>query len=277
MANRQFNINFNSLNKVNAKIRYVTSAIYDKDWSSIMHSHPFTELFYVTKGEGKFHIEDKFFDVKEDDMIIVNANVTHAESSKNNQPFEYIVLGIDDISIITDSSENHNYYSIYNYVDYKHEILFYLKTLLIEASNKSEYYESIIQNILEILIINIIRRNKNKLTLNSTKEVNQNCEFIKKYLEDNYLEDINLDMLCKKTYMNKYYIVHSFKKYLGKTPIAYLNEFRLNKAANLLTSTDYSIAQITTSIGMNNQSYFSQAFKKMFNISPIEYRLKNKK
>lgn len=277
MANRQFNINFNSLNKVNAKIRYVTSAIYDKDWSSIMHSHPFTELFYVTKGEGKFHIEDKSFDVKEDDMIIVNANVTHAESSKNNQPFEYIVLGIDDISIINDSSENHNYYSIYNYVDYKHEILFYLKTLLIEASNKSEYYESIIQNILEILIINIIRRNKNKLTLNSTKEVNQNCEFIKKYLEDNYLEDINLDMLCKKTYMNKYYIVHSFKKYLGKTPIAYLNEFRLNKAANLLTSTDYSIAQITTSIGMNNQSYFSQAFKKMFNISPIEYRLKHKK
>ena len=51
-----------------------------------MHMHPFTELFYVVSGEGLFLIEDKSFTVKQDDLVIVNANILHTESSKDANP-----------------------------------------------------------------------------------------------------------------------------------------------------------------------------------------------
>ncbi|MEG0564536.1 helix-turn-helix domain-containing protein, partial [Anaerorhabdus sp.] len=82
----------------------------------------------------------------------------------------------------------------------------------------------------------------------------------------------NLDELAKISYINKYYLVHSFKKYAGMTPINYLNYKRLKEACMLLRTTNHSIAQIASIIGMSSQSYFCQSFKKQYQMSPNEYR-----
>lgn len=269
MANKLYEINDIGLSNINAKLIYVTSANYDSDWSSILHSHPFTELFYVIKGRGRFHVEKEIYDVKEDDLVIVNANVMHTESSKDEEPLEYIVLGIEGISLF--SNENYSH-SIHNYEDFKHEILFYIKTILKEAEAKSEYYNVISQNLLEILLINVIRRTKTKLEIEDSKKHNHECAYIKNYIDVHYRENITLDILSEISYMNKFYLVHSFKKYAGITPINYLNNKRLTEAASLLKNTDYSVAQIANIIGMSSQSYFAQSFKRNYKLSPIDYR-----
>lgn len=272
MGNKQYEINTNNLSKLDAKLLYVTSANYETDWHSIMHSHPFTELFYVIKGKGRFHVEDNVFDVQEDDLVIVNANVTHTESSNNFHPLEYIVLGIDGISLLTDEIDSPSFYSLHNYENYKHEILFYIKTLLLEASTKSDYYDLMSQDLLELLIINIIRRTKTNLKVSDSKKFNRDCAYIQKYIDSNFSQNITLNDLCDISYMNKFYLVHAFKKYSGKTPIAYLNEKRLQESCMLLKTTDHSISQISSIIGMSSQSYFAQTFKNKFGMSPAEYR-----
>lgn len=269
MANRLYEINDIGLSNINAKLRYVTSANYGSDWVSMLHSHPVTELFYVINGRGQFHVEKEIYDVKADDLVIVNANVMHTESSKENEPMEYIVLGVEGISLFSNEGYSH---SIHNYKDFKHEILFYMKTILKEAEIKSEYYHVISQNLLEILLINIIRRNKTNLEIEDSKKHNHECAYIKNYMDVHYRENITLDILSDISYMNKYYLVHSFKKYAGITPIQYLNNKRLTEAAAMLKNTDYSIAQIANIIGMSSQSYFAQSFKKKYAISPIDYR-----
>ena len=67
-----------------------------------------------------------------------------------------------------------------------------------------------------------------------------------------------------------------FKKHMGLTSIQYINNYRLEKAAYLLTSTNNSIMDISLEVGFDNLSYFNKLFKKKYNITPKEFRFKNK-
>lgn len=272
MSNQRYQVKDYKLEKMNIQLLYITQAKYDVDWHSIKHTHHFTELFYVMRGEGSFLVEDEKFAVKEDDLIVVNPNVAHTEISVPDTPLEYIVLGISGLQFLSEEKDEVYDYSVHNYYDYKHEILFYLRTLVEEIKNEDENYEAITQNLLEILILNILRRTKKKIQIKATKKVTKECRFIEQYINEHYAEDITLQKLSDLTYLNKYYIVHVFKKYKGLSPINYLIERRIEEAKNLLETTNYSVSKISDIIGFSSQSYFSQTFKKEMDMTPNQYR-----
>ncbi|MFV0480231.1 MAG: AraC family transcriptional regulator [Anaerorhabdus sp.] len=269
MGNMQYDIIHSTLSKVNCKLLYVSQANYAEDWHSIIHSHPFTELFYVQRGKGIFQVDNESFPVSEDDLVIVNSNSFHTESSCNEDPLEYIVVGFDGISLL---SRENQHYSLHNYSDYKHEILFYIKTLYQEAKAKSDSYALISQNLLEVLLINIIRRTQVHLTVEAPKKSTRECAYVKQYIDKHFYEDISLEKLCELSFINKYYLVHSFKKYYNVSPIQYLQQRRLDEACNLLKNTDFSISEISQIVGMSSESYFIQVFKKNFKTTPRRYR-----
>ena len=241
-----------------------------------MHMHPFTELFYVVSGEGLFLIEDKSFTVKQDDLVIVNANILHTESSKDSNPMEYIVLGIDGMSLkALEKNErlvSEKLYSIQNYRGFRSDILYYFNTILEEAEQQKEHYESICHNLLEIMIFNFLRTNSTKVRLTTDPAGAKELDYVKHYIDVNYASELNLDALATATYMNKYYLSHMFKKTYGISPISYLIEKRISVSKFLLETTNYSIGQIAQIVGFNSSSYFSQIFKKRTGITPSEYR-----
>ena len=59
------------------RLLYVTVANDEGDWPSFMHSHHFTELFYVKSGCGRLLVEDQSIPIEKDDLIIVNPNTAH--------------------------------------------------------------------------------------------------------------------------------------------------------------------------------------------------------
>lgn len=132
--------------------------------------------------------------------------------------------------------------------------------------------QTICQHLLEILILKIIRSQQLiPVSINSIR-MTKECAQIKEYLDSNYSEHITLDTLTSLTHMNKYYMVHSFTKYTGLSPIQYLNQTRLKRAQHLLRTTNYSISDIASSTGFSSQSYFTQIFRKNFNMTPVKYR-----
>lgn len=272
MSNRRYQVKSFQLEKMNIQLLYITQASYDTDWHSIKHTHHFTELFYVIRGNGKFLVEEEVFDVKEDDLIVVNPNVAHTEKGNPDTPFEYIVLGINGLQFLNEEKNESYDYSLWNYQDYKHEVLFYLRTLVEEVKNEDENFETITQDLLEILIINILRRTKKKILIEATKKITKECRFIEQYINEHYTEDITLQKLSDLTYLSKYYIVHVFKKYKGLSPINFLIERRISEAKNLLETTNYSVSKISDIIGFSSQSYFSQTFKKEMKMTPNQYR-----
>ncbi len=255
-----------------ARLLYVSTSKYEGDWQSILHSHPFSELFYVVNGQGAFLAEGSEFPVKRNDMVIINPHVQHTEKSLPGAPLDYIVLGIEGLSFAFEkiaaarSGESAQTPSgtVSKYNVSKTNVCTCLNLMLEEVSRQEEDYETVCQNLLEVLLISMLR--------SGSRLLNRECTQIKNYLDANYSETITLDSLAALTHMNKYYLAHTFTKYVGLSPINYLLQKRIQEGKSLLESTSYSIAQISDLLGFSSQSYFSQAFRKATGMTPMQYR-----
>lgn len=263
-----------------SRLLYVSTSKYEGDWQSILHSHPFSELFYVVSGNGSFLAEGTKFPVRQNDMVIINPHVQHTEKSLRTTPLEYIVLGIEGLSFSFESmastqdgiAMNTALGSVYKYNMQHSNVYAYLNIMLEEISHKEENYEAVCQNLLEVLLTCMLRNNQLSIVPDNQTILSRECMQLKNYLDANYSENITLDMLAEITHMNKYYMAHAFTKYIGISPINYLLEKRIQEGKSLLESTSYSISQIAGMLGFSSQSYFSQAFKKAAGKTPVEYR-----
>lgn len=269
MSNQRYEIKPQDFQKLNSKLLYISMSKYQGDWSSIPHIHHFSELFYVIKGTGSFYMDGESYPLKASDLVIVPPNTEHTERSYNANPLEYIVLGIDGITFLDSDSDNSRV--IYNYSQ-KQELLSLLNLILEEVQSEQPGFHLVCQNLLDVLLIQIVRQHKLVPAPISSSRMHKECGQIKRYLDSNYADNITLDALAAKAHMNKYYLVHAFTKYTGFSPINYLNDKRLQVSKELLVSTNYSIAQIASSVGFSSQSYFSQVFKKETNMTPNVYR-----
>lgn len=264
-----------------SRLLYVSTSKYEGDWQSILHSHPFSELFYVVSGCGSFVANGEEFPVAENDLVIINPHVEHTEKSGDSDPLVYIVLGIEGLSFSFDQDGH----SVNLYQDTSAEkavrkynasgtnFYAYLNIMLEEISQKREDYETVCQNLLEVLLICILRNENLTIVNNSTSNLSRECAQIKNYLDSNYSQSITLDSLAAISHMNKYYLSHAFTKHIGMSPINYLLQKRIAEGKSLLESTTYSIAEISTMLGFSSQSYFSQAFKKATGTTPIQHRI----
>lgn len=95
------------------------------------------------------------------------------------------------------------------------------------------------------------------------------------YINSKYSEDITLLDVSNYLNINKSYLCSLLKKELGKTFTGLLNEIRVEKSKRLLSETDHSILDIALQVGFNNQNYFNIVFKKITNMTPLQFRNKS--
>lgn len=92
------------------------------------------------------------------------------------------------------------------------------------------------------------------------------------YIDDN-LSDGNVDILSlsDKMCLSRSSLFRKVRSLTGMTPNAFVNSYRLNKAASLLESGDYRVSEVYEILGFKSASYFSKAFKQQFGVTPSEY------
>lgn len=269
MSNRHYPVKEKDIHKLNSKLLSISYSKDEGDWNNILHTHHFTELLLVVDGRGAFFFGSEAHPIKPGDLIIIPPYTEHTEQSSKDAPLEYYVLGIDGISFMDSADPTGQILC-----NFKNDptILELFRQMLSEIRISQYGSEAICQHLLEILILKIIRTWKLiPVPINSVK-MTKECMQIKEYLDANYAEHITLDTLTALTHMNKYYMVHSFTKYTGLSPIQYLNQQRLKTACRLLESYNYSIAQISSQTGFSSQSYFTQTFRKAYGMTPVKYR-----
>jgi len=269
MSNRHYSVKEQDVEKFNSKLLSISNARDEGDWKSIPHTHPFTELFFVSDGKGSFLFDQTTHSIYPGDLVIIPPYTEHTERSLPNQPLEYYVLGIDGISFL--ASDKTTGQIICNFND-DTSIFNLFRQMLQEIRNSQYGSEAICQRLLEILILKIIRsKHLIPVSINSVR-ITKECAQIKEYLDVNYANRITLDTLTNLTHMNKYYMVHSFTRYAGLSPIQYLNRRRLEIACHLLESSNHSISDISSLTRFSSQSYFTQTFRKAFGMTPVMYR-----
>lgn len=262
-------------NKV--KLLYVSTAKYGGDWHSTVHTHACTEIFYVVGGSGKFNIEGKLLPVTTDDMVIVNPNVEHTEVSYNKRPLEYIVLGVEGLEYSAGEDADERWFMT-NLQNAREALLHALREMLREIEFKAVGYELICQDLLEVLILRLMRHAGLQFLPTKTehrkpgRKPSKECAAVRHYIDNHFKENINLDMLSELVHVNKYYMVHSFTKEYGISPINYLISRRIEESKYLLSDTDHSLSQISHMLGFSSPSYFSQSFRRLEGMSPMEFR-----
>jgi two-component system response regulator YesN len=92
------------------------------------------------------------------------------------------------------------------------------------------------------------------------------------FIDDKYMYDLSLTMIADKFNYNPSYFSEWFKAKVGKTFIQYVTEVRMGKAVQLLTETNLNLWDIAELTGFSNPSYFSSKFKKMYGMSPSDFR-----
>ncbi len=92
------------------------------------------------------------------------------------------------------------------------------------------------------------------------------------YITDHYHEKLYVQDLASQVNMNEQYFCRFFKRSIGKTPIDYINDYRLNKVIRLLETDDAQITEICLECGFNNMGNFQRLFKRKTGITPLQYR-----
>lgn len=106
------------------------------------------------------------------------------------------------------------------------------------------------------------------------KEYPQKLQNILSYLEQNVANNLTVDAICRKYTVSPATLHRLFNRHLGKSPIEYFIQMKIDSAKELLvTAVHYSIKEIASQFGYENQSYFATEFKKRVGVSPREYRV----
>lgn len=95
------------------------------------------------------------------------------------------------------------------------------------------------------------------------------------FMQVNYRETVNLDVLGQVCYLSKYHFLRTFKEVCQCTPTQYMARLRLKKATELLQQTDQPVAEIATYLGFSETASFSRFFRQMSGFSPKHYRKVN--
>lgn len=95
---------------------------------------------------------------------------------------------------------------------------------------------------------------------------------IKETIEENMVDsDFNVSMLQEKMGMGNKQLYRKLKALTGQTPVEYIRDMRMQKAAKLLKAGKFSVSEVMYTVGFSNSSYFSKCFSKAFGMTPTEF------
>lgn len=93
-----------------------------------------------------------------------------------------------------------------------------------------------------------------------------------RFVEEHYAEELTVEKIAGCVALSESACLRSFRQLLGTTPIQYVKQFRVEKAAELLRSTRLKTGEIGAECGFADGSYFIKTFREVKHCTPLEYR-----
>nr|MDP5192895.1 helix-turn-helix domain-containing protein [Neobacillus sp. 179.-C4.2 HS] len=245
--------------------------------SNLEHAHREIELIYMIKGNLQVKVNNKIFQMKSSDFVLVNSNEFHSFQSDEENLFIVFHLNYFELSSLLAQK---NLLFICNSIEHDHsanqdlrKVMEDLLTVYMKVNHFSqvEFLEKTYKFI-STLKMNYLQ-NQNQMLLNtSNKGQNERLTDIIDYIQSNYREPLSLEEVASIHYLSIPYLSKFFKKQTGKTFSQYLNEIRLAHAVNELVNSDKPITRIALDNGFPNLASFNRVFNESYQIKPVEYR-----
>ena len=231
---------------------------------------------YIVKGKGDFFANNRLYKLTPNSLFLLPKQKYHYYTADKDDPYEYLWIhfsgaGFEQFLKLINLSEKNPV--LFNVVNPGIEKTFHE---LIELSkNEDNTNKYLIVSKAYRLLHEILRACPTN-TQQKTAKKNRVVDDIIEYLNSNYKENITLELLSTKFFLDKYYLVKLFKKETKLTPIQYLIQYRISMALSLLQTTTLAITAISEECGFCSHANFLLRFKKIIGISPSEYRKINR-
>ncbi|MFD0673541.1 helix-turn-helix domain-containing protein [Cohnella sp. GCM10027633] len=251
------------------RIQQLNNAIYA---SVDEHGHDFVELLYVRSGKGLHKVNDKSFLVSAGDVFVLQTGVTHSFDPLSPS-FSWIdcmfLPAFVDFEIGMLLSEK-KYYGADGF-----EVDFLFQSMLREYEEKREGYLTKIRGYLLALLAELARQNADEDessaaygTRKKKRLVNEALRFVR----DRYRDKISLDEAAAELQISRSYLSKLFRETLGASFVAYANQYRLERSAELLRTTETLVRHVALDCGFSDEKLFRTLFRRAYGMTPGEYR-----
>lgn len=248
------------------------------------HWHDELELIIVKKGSMMYRVNDEEFELSKGQGVIVNARQLHSNFSPLHKECTYICILIHPMLLCPSKYIEEKYIKpvignqsfIYCRLDedaeWKKQIMDLGKTLQNKCSEDFSELEILrsFYAIWELLYHNLASKDGKFSQVSQLSEIKAMME----YIQEHHKQKITLDDIAAVGGMGKTYCTKLFRRYLNKSPIEYVIEYRLQKGAELLVNSNLNITEICFETGFSSSSYFAEQFHERMGCSPREYRRK---
>lgn len=259
-----------------------------------LHIHEYTQIAYVLKGVCNHQLRGKSLKVSRGDMFIITPGVEHSLSATQDHEFEVVLIDflpylvreqlkpfLDTLQpLLQNADELPELSSLpqpWLHIAKSKQLL--VEQLLQDIQEEFEHREAgyeyaICTSLVKLLIImdREYRRARRKQSVQSTSTSQHPIEEVKRYIHDNYSQDIPLEQGAFLANMAPAYFSTVFKKETGQNFVDYVNEVRIERAMELIQRNMHTITQIGFQVGFHHLSHFIRTFKKRTGITPTEYK-----
>lgn len=259
--------------------------VHDVDWASSAHDHDHFELVYVKRGYADFETSEETVSLSSHSIVIIKPHQIH-KFTVTSHSCEFMVL-----EFMIDISENlpSNIAEIADIINElqqrphmvltpgpKNAVLNALKRIIWARQNREKWDDFLGYLLLMELLIYISREILSSSGFSGEKGINDAMMRARDYILENYDSHIALNELANHVYLSESYLSHCFKARFGISPKNFILQVRINRAKELLSTTDMKINDIALKVGFLSQQRFNDAFKRLENLTPLNYRKNSK-
>lgn len=263
---------------------YIRKALlsYYNNFEAPSHWHDDIEFIIVLQGEMNYNINGEVIAIGQGEGVFVNSRQLHYGFSESRTECEFICILLHPMLLcVTQSleqkfivpllnSQNLPYLKLSAETAWQKEMLGCIMDIY-GARNDETAPIKIISLFLKIW--SLVYENSEIATMPKVR--NDDLTIIKNmvgYIQKYYCEKITLDDIAAAGAVGQSKCCKLFDRYIGFTPNAYLIKYRLNQSTWYLKNTDMTITEIAQAVGFSGSSYYAEAFRKWYGVSPSEYR-----
>jgi YesN/AraC family two-component response regulator len=147
-----------------------------------------------------------------------------------------------------------------------------ISSMVDEFTSKRTNYRTVLKGYLLVLLTKIFRSMQNTDSADILKQMNRITPDILKYIEDKCFEKVTLQELAQKCFYSPTYFSRIFKDYCGISLTEFINKKRILEAARLIRETNFSIEEISHTVGYHDRKQFYKVFKEHMGITPSSLR-----
>ena len=242
------------------------------------HWHTHCELLHINSGTFSLTLDNENFLCHEGDIVFITDGVLHG-GTPHDCVYDSIVF---DLQILL--KDNHACTKTLHDI-MKHRIKIHpmlsreceeinpvVEGLCMALAQKHPGYEFMTQGYLYQLLGRVVEnRLYNESTVIESAGHISAIKDVLNYISENYSGNISLDELAHIAGMNPKYFCRYFRGMTERTPIDYLNYYRIECACEMLSTRDISIKETAIFCGFNDESYFIKTFHKYKGITPKKF------